>query len=215
MKSTIVIFGMPGVGKGTRLSKFMEGGQERNYEIVSVGNMLRAARKSGTEIGLKAATYMDAGQLVPDEIINAVVIDGMKNMEQNCITDGFPRTVNQAVSMLEAGITPTVVIELTAPKEVIIQRAKARIVCDHCGEAYTLNAYKPPKIEGVCDKCGGSLVRRKDDEEETVKNRLEVYERETYPILDIFATTGIKIFSLDTTSKDIDEQFALIMKKYS
>ena len=213
MKSTTVSFGKPGVGKGTRLSKFMKG-REKDYTIVSVGNMLRAARNSGSDLGLKAASYMDSGALVPDEIINAVVIEGIKNAKTHVITDGFPRTVNQARAMLEAGIIPTVVIELQAPNEVILSRAHDRIVCEKCGEAYTLNDYKPPKEAGICDKCGGKLIRRKDDEEATVMRRLEVYENETYPVLSVLEEAGVEIFVLDTTASDIDEQFALIMEKY-
>lgn len=214
MKSTFVIFGMPGVGKGTRLSKFMEG-REEEYEIVSVGNMLRAARKAGTEIGRKAASYMDSGQLVPDKIINTVVIEGMKGADVNLITDGFPRTVNQAIAMIEADVVPTVVIELKAPRTVILKRALDRIVCEKCGEAYTKNAYKPPKVEGICDKCGGKLIRRKDDEAETVAKRLEVYEKETYPLLKVLEDAGVEICVLDSTAPDIDEQFEILMEKYS
>ena len=213
-KSTFIIFGMPGVGKGTRLSYFMNG-READYQIVSVGNMLRTARKDGTELGLKAAPYMDSGGLVPDDIINAIVIEGMKNANINLITDGFPRTENQARAMIEAGVIPTVVIELQASKEVILQRALDRIVCEKCGEAYTLNDYKPPKETGICDKCGGALIRRKDDEEETVMKRFEVYENDTYPLLAILKEAGVPICVLDTTASDIDEQFKLIMEKYS
>ena len=214
MKSTFVIFGMPGVGKGTRLSKFLNG-READYQIVSVGNMLRAARKAGTEIGLKAASYMDSGALVPDEIVNAAVIEGMKGADVNLITDGFPRTVNQAKAMIEADVVPTVVIELQAPEDVILDRALNRIVCEDCGEAYTLNDYKPPKVEGVCDKCGGKLIRRKDDEEATVLNRFEVYKQETHPLLSVLEEAGVEICVLDATSEDIDEQFSILMEKYS
>ena len=190
MKSTFVIFGMPGVGKGTRLSKFLNG-READYQIVSVGNMLRAARKAGTEIGLKAASYMDSGALVPDEIVNAAVIEGMKGLDVNLITDGFPRTVNQAKAMIEADVVPTVIIELQAPEDVILDRALNRIVCEDCGEAYTLNDYHPPKETGICDKCGGKLIQRHDDEPETVKARLDIYHEETEPLKGFYAERGL------------------------
>lgn len=214
MKSTLVVFGMPGVGKGTRLSNFLDG-RDGEYELMSVGNMLRAARAAGSELGLKAASYMDQGLLVPGEIVNGVVLEGMKNADKNLITDGFPRTIEQAKAMLEADIIPSVVIELVAPREVVLDRALNRIVCKKCGEAYTLNDYHPPKVEGICDKCGGEVGRRKDDEEETVLERFAVYEQDTLPLLKVLEEAGVEICTIDTTASDVDEQFETLMLKYS
>lgn len=214
MKSTLVVFGMPGVGKGTRLSNFLDG-RDGEYELMSVGNMLRAARAAGSELGLKAASYMDQGLLVPGEIVNGVVLEGMKNADKNLITDGFPRTIEQAKAMLEADIIPSVVIELVAPREVVLDRALNRIVCKKCGEAYTLNDYRPPKVEGICDKCGVEVGRRKDDEEETVLERFAVYEQDTLPLLKVLEEAGVEICTIDTTASDVDEQFKTLMLKYS
>ena len=211
MNKVIVLFGKPGAGKGTRLSEFLEG-REENYYVLSVGNLLRKARKEQTELGRQASKYMDAGELVPDEIINAIVLEGIKKEQKPVITDGFPRTVAQAEAMMNAGIIPEVVIEFCVDDEVVLQRARDRIVCEGCGEPYTTNDFKPPKEEGVCDKCGAKLIKRKDDEEETVRNRLEVYERETYPVLEVFVSANVKICSIDNASPDsAKKEFTQIM----
>ena len=208
--NVIVLFGKPGAGKGTRLSEFLEG-REENYYVLSVGNLLRKARKEQTELGKQASKYMDAGELVPDEIINAIVLEGIKKEQKPVITDGFPRTVAQAEAMLEAGIMPDMVIEFCVDDEVVIQRARDRIVCEACGEPYTTNDFKPPKEEGVCDKCGARLIKRKDDQEETVRNRLVVYEQETYPVLEVLANANVKICSINNASPDSREKFQELM----
>jgi len=195
MENVIVLFGKPGAGKGTRLSEFLKG-RENEFEVLSVGNLLRKARKEQTELGKKAASYMDAGQLVPDDIIIEIVIDGLKNAEKPIFTDGFPRTVAQAEAMLRAGICP-LVIEFYVDDEVVLERSRNRIVCTSCGEPYTLTGFKPPMVEGICDKCGNKLVKRADDEEEVVRNRLEVYQKETYPVLNFLGDFGIRTFSVD------------------
>lgn len=206
MKSIIVLFGKPGAGKGTQLSEFLEGREER-FEVLSVGNLLRSARKNKTELGQKASTYMDSGQLVPDEIINAIVIEGIKNSEKTVIIDGFPRTVGQAEAMLNAGVYPDKVIEFYVDDEIVLQRAKDRIVCEKCDEPYTTNNFKRPKIEGKCDKCDGNLVKRKDDAEDVVKKRLEVYQKETYPVLAILEKANIKIYTIDNTTIEAGQKF--------
>ena len=169
--------------------------------------MLRKARKEQTELGKKAEAYMDSGKLVPDEIINGIVIEGIQSAERTVIIDGFPRTVGQAEAMLNAKVYPNKVIELYVDDEIVIQRAKDRIVCDKCGEPYTTNNFKHPKTEGVCDKCGGNLSKRKDDDEEVVRERLNVYKNETYPVLKILKTAEIKIHTIDNTCKDARKQF--------
>lgn len=206
MKSIIVLFGKPGAGKGTQLSEFLEGREER-FEVLSVGNLLRSARKNKTELGQKASVYMDSGQLVPDEIINAIVIEGIKKSEKTVIIDGFPRTVGQAEAMLNASVYPDKVIEFYVDDDVVLQRAKDRIVCEKCGEPYTTNNFKRPKVEGVCDKCGGALLRRKDDDEDVVRNRLEVYQSETYPVLNVLEKANVKIYTIDNTSSEASKKF--------
>ena len=209
----IVLFGKPGAGKGTRLSEFLEG-REENYCVLSVGNLLRKARKDQTELGKQAAKYMDAGKLVPDEIINAIVLEGIKKEQKPVITDGFPRTVAQAEAMLKAGIIPSAVIEFCVDDEVVLQRARDRIVCEACGEPYTTNDFKAPKKAGICDKCGANLIKRKDDEEETVRNRLDVYQQETYPVLEVFTKANVEISSINNTSPDSQKKFEEIKKKF-
>lgn len=210
MKKVIILFGKPGAGKGTRLSEFLEG-RENQYEVLSVGNLLRKARKEQTELGKKASSYMDAGELVPNEIINELVIDAIKKAENTVITDGFPRTVGQAEAMLEASIYPDIVVDFYVDDEIVLQRAKVRVVCQGCGESYTTNDFKPPKKDGICDKCGEKLSKRKDDDEKVVKNRLLVYENETHPVLDVLAGANIKIYTIDNNNVDAAEKFEKLM----
>lgn len=211
MNKVIILFGKPGAGKGTRLSEFLRE-RENEYDVLSVGNLLRKARKEQTELGKRASSYMDAGQLVPDDIINAIVIDGLKNTEKPIFTDGFPRTIAQAEAMLQAGIYPAIVIEFLVDDEVIIERSRHRVVCS-CGESYALNGFKLPKVEGICDKCGGNLFRRADDEEDVVRRRLEVYQNETYPVKQVLADAGINIEIVDNSdSKGASTKFESLMK---
>lgn len=205
-----LLFGKPGVGKGTRLGEFLKG-KGGVFEVISPGNSLRKARKEQTELGRQAESYMNSGALVPDEIINEIVIDAIRNAKNPIIIDGFPRTVGQAAAMLEAGFLPRQVIELYVDDEVVIRRAKDRIVCSNCGEPYTTNDFKPPRMQGVCDKCGGALVRRTDDEEEVVKERLKVYREKTYPVKEFFSDNGVQINTIDNSSPDAGEKFANLM----
>lgn len=199
MESKVVVFSKPGAGKGTRIEKF-EAANGHLYGILSVGNLLRAERKQQTDLGKKAESYMKAGQLVPDAIINEIAIKGLEGAQEPIITDGYPRTVVQAEAMLDADIIPALVIELDVPDEVIIQRAKDRIICEDCGASYTLNEYNPPKQAGICDKCSGKLVKREDDDEETVKKRLKTYHEEAYPALGVFKKHGVAVYTIDNTN---------------
>jgi len=210
MKNVIVLFGKPGAGKGTRLSEFLKGREEK-YEVLSVGNLLRKARKEQTELGKKANEYMDSGRLVPDEIINKIIIEGIQKADKTVILDGAPRTACQAMLMLENGIYPTKVINFYVDDDTVLERAKHRIVCEDCGESYTTNEFKHPKMEGICDKCGGKLSRRKDDEEDVVRHRLAVYREQTEPALDVFVNNVITIFTIDNTREDAGKKFAEIL----
>ena len=198
MKNVIVLFGKPGAGKGTRLSEFLEG-REEQFEVLSVGNLLRKARQERTELGKKVEGYIDSGRLVPDEIINELVLDGIKNSKKNVILDGSPRTAGQAKAMINAGIYPDKVINLYVDDELVLYRTSIRITCEKCGESYTTDAFRPPKQKGICDKCGGKLSKRPDDEEEVVRNRLRVYENQTYPVLDIFSENNVRIITIDNS----------------
>ena len=201
MGKVIVLFGKPGAGKGTRLSEFLKG-REEQYDVLSVGNLLRKARKEQTELGKRAETYMDAGKLVPDGIINAIVIEGLKNSEKPIFTDGFPRTVAQAEAMLQAGIYPAIVIEFWVDDDVVVERSRNRIVCESCGEPYTLGSFKPPKVEGICDKCSGKLIRRSDDEEPVVRRRLEVYQNETYPVKKVLVDEDVIVTTINNSDSE-------------
>ena len=185
----IVLLGAPGAGKGTQAAKLVE---EFGTPHISTGDMLRAAVKAGTELGKKAKSYMDAGDLVPDDVIIGIVTERLA--EDDCkngyILDGVPRTIAQAAALEKAGITFDDVISIEISDETIMERMSGRRVCESCGASYHMVAV-PPKQEGVCDKCGGKLVQRKDDAPETVKARLEVYHKETEPLKDFYAQRGL------------------------
>ena len=185
----LILLGAPGAGKGTQAERLCK---ELNVPTISTGNILRAAIKNGTPTGLKAKSFMDAGRLVPDDVIIGIITERLA--EADCrdgyILDGVPRTIAQAEAMEKAGITFDAVISIEIADETIMDRMSGRRVCESCGASYHLVAV-PPKQEGVCDKCGGKLVQRKDDEPETVKARLEVYHRETEPLKDFYAQRGL------------------------
>ena len=185
----MILLGAPGAGKGTqaeRLCKVLE------IPTISTGNILRAAVKNGTPTGLKAKAFMDAGKLVPDEVIIGIITERLA--EDDCkngyILDGVPRTIAQAEAMEKAGINFDAVVSSEGADEVIMERMSGRRVCESCGASYHLVAV-PPKVAGVCDSCGGKLVQRKDDAPETVKDRLAVYHKETEPLKDFYAQRGL------------------------
>ena len=185
----MILLGAPGAGKGTqaeRLCKVLE------IPTISTGNILRAAVKNGTPTGLKAKAFMDAGKLVPDEVIIGIITERLA--EDDCkngyILDGVPRTIAQAEAMEKAGINFDAVVSIEVADEGIMERMSGRRVCESCGASYHLVAV-PPKVAGVCDSCGGKLVQRKDDAPETVKDRLAVYHKETEPLKDFYAQRGL------------------------
>ena len=185
----MILLGAPGAGKGTqaeRLCKVLE------IPTISTGNILRAAVKNGTPTGLKAKAFMDAGKLVPDEVIIGIITERLA--EDDCkngyILDGVTRTIAQAEAMEKAGINFDAVVSIEVADEVIMERMSGRRVCESCGASYHLVAV-PPKVAGVCDNCGGKLVQRKDDAPETVKDRLAVYHKETEPLKDFYAQRGL------------------------
>ena len=184
----LILLGAPGAGKGTQADIIS---QRLNIPTISTGNMLRAAVKNGTPVGLKAKEYMDAGKLVPDEVIIGIVAERLA--EPDCangyILDGVPRTIAQAEALEAAGIHFDVVLSIEISDETIIDRMSGRRACTACGATYHVVS-APSKVEGKCDKCGTDLVLRDDDKPETVKNRLTVYHNETEPLKDFYAQRG-------------------------
>ena len=185
----LILLGAPGAGKGTQAEIICA---KLNIPSISTGNILRAAVKEGTEMGLKAKSFMDAGALVPDEVIIGILKERLA--QDDCangfILDGVPRTIAQAEAIETMGIRIDKVLELSVADDVIVERMSGRRVCEKCGASYHIVAV-PPKAEGVCDVCGGELVTRKDDKPETVKNRLAVYHRETEPLKDFYRERGV------------------------
>ena len=185
----LILLGAPGAGKGTQAERLSK---ELKIPTISTGNILRAAIKNRTPTGLKAKSFMDAGKLVPDEVIIGIITERLA--EEDCangyILDGVPRTIAQAEAIESAGIHFDAVVSIEISDETIMERMSGRRVCEACGASYHLVAV-PPKQEGVCDKCGGKLIQRKDDAPETVKARLEVYHKETEPLKDFYAKRGL------------------------
>lgn len=181
----IILLGAPGAGKGTQAAVICE---KLNIPTISTGNIIREALKNGTEMGLKAKSYMDAGKLVPDEVVIGIVKERLA--QDDCangfILDGFPRTIPQAEALDAMGVVIDKVIDIEVADEVIVNRLSGRRVCEKCGRPYHLESLKP-KAEGICDDCGGTLVQRKDDSIETVKARLDIYHNETEPLKDYYA----------------------------
>ena len=189
MGMKLILLGAPGAGKGTQAEVLCK---ELDIPTISTGNILRAAIKNGTPVGLQAKAYMDAGKLVPDEVIIGIITErvAQEDCKNGYILDGVPRTIAQAEALEKAGITFDDVISIEISDETIMERMSGRRVCEHCGASYHLVAV-PPKVPGVCDSCGGKLVQRHDDEPETVKHRLEVYHKETEPLKDFYAERGL------------------------
>lgn len=185
----LILLGAPGAGKGTQAEILCK---EFSIPTISTGNILRAAIKNGTPTGLKAKSFMDAGKLVPDDVIIGVITDRLA--EPDCangyILDGVPRTIAQAEALEKAGIHFDSVVSIEISDQEIKERMAGRRVCEHCGASYHVVAV-PPKKEGVCDKCGGKLSRRHDDDPEVVQQRLEVYHKETEPLKDFYKSRGV------------------------
>ncbi len=184
----IIVLGAPGAGKGTQaeiLSKKLD------IPTISTGNILRAAVKAGTPTGLKAKSFMDAGALVPDDVIIGILAEALR--EPACgkgyILDGVPRTIPQAQAMEDQGVAIDVALALEVDDDVIVERMSGRRTCPDCGASYHV-VNNPPKKEGVCDACGAKLTIRSDDAPETVRSRLDTYHQQTQPLLAFYAERG-------------------------
>ncbi len=184
----LILLGAPGAGKGTQAEIIC---QKKNIPTISTGNILREALKNGTEMGLKAKSYMESGQLVPDKILIGIIKDRIKepDCENGFILDGFPRTIPQAEALDAMGAGIDAVLDIEVPDEDIVTRMSGRRVCEKCGSSYHV-LYKQPRVEGKCDNCGGTLVQRKDDHPDTVKERLEVYHSQTEPLKEFYSKQG-------------------------
>ena len=165
--------------------------EKYNLPAISTGNIIRAALKNGTEMGLKAKAFIDSGKLVPDDVVIGIIKERLRedDCENGFILDGFPRTIPQAEALDSMGIVIDKVIDIEVSDEKIVKRMSGRRVCSACGSSFHLD-YKKPKADGVCDSCGEALVQRKDDAPETVADRLDVYHRETEPLKDYYEKTG-------------------------
>ncbi len=185
----LMFLGAPGAGKGTQAEIVSE---RYNIPAISTGALLREAMANGTELGMKAKSYMNGGALVPDEVVIGIIKERLvaDDCKNGFILDGFPRTVDQAKALDEMNIKMDGVISIEVEDEAIITRLGGRRLCGKCGSSYHVE-YKPTAVAGVCDKCGGELIIRADDKPEVIKSRLDVYHAQTEPLKDFYAAKGI------------------------
>ena len=184
----LILMGAPGAGKGTQSEKISE---KWGIPAISTGDMLRAAIKAGTELGMTAKSFMDEGKLVPDEIVIGIIKEYLTSdaCKNGFILDGFPRSIPQAEALDAMGVKIDAVLSIEVADEKIVERMSGRRVCT-CGASYH-TAYKPSQKEGICDKCGAELFIRKDDAPETVQNRLHTYHAVTEPLKDFYSKKGL------------------------
>ena len=203
----LILLGAPGAGKGTQAAVISE---RLNIPQISTGNIIREALRSGTEMGLKAKSFIDSGKLVPDEVVIGIIQERLQNddCKNGFILDGFPKTIPQAEALDEMGVTIDKVIDFEVPDDVIVTRLSGRRVCEKCGRPYHLVDLKP-RVEGICDDCTGALIQRKDDQVDTIKARLEIYHSETEPLKGYYEAQG-KLSIVDGTAP-IDEATRLTM----
>lgn len=217
-QSVFILLGAPGAGKGTqavRLSQTLEVPQ------ISTGDLFRENLKNKTPIGIKAQGYMDKGELVPDEVVLAMLFEriAQKDCEKGYILDGFPRTLPQAEALdaqLAKDKAHVVVLSLEVPDSLIVERLTGRIVCEKCGAPYH-TLYSQPKASGICDRDGGKLIQRKDDSEAVVKERLSIYHKQTAPLVEYYSSKGNLVsidgsLSKEATISQIDAALANIQK---
>ncbi|MBC1349682.1 adenylate kinase [Listeria welshimeri] len=208
----LVLMGLPGAGKGTQAEQIVE---KYNIPHISTGDMFRAAMKNNTELGKKAKSFMDNGNLVPDEVTNGIVRERLAedDAKNGFLLDGFPRTVEQAAELenilSDLGTELDAVINIEVDKDVLMKRLTGRWICRTCGKTYH-EIYNPPKVAGKCDLDGGELYQREDDKKETVENRLNVNMKQTKPLLDFYSEKG-KLHSING-EQDINDVFVDVEK---
>jgi adenylate kinase len=200
----LILLGAPGAGKGTVAKQLT---QLDGSVQISTGDILRGAVQAGTELGKKAEAFMKAGDLVPDDLIMGIMEERLQ--EDDCakgfLLDGFPRTIPQAEALKELlarlNIELDFAVEIDVPREVILDRLTTRRTCVDCGAIYNVKSM-PPKVEGVCDKCGGKVVQRDDETEEAISNRLDVYNEKTAPLVDFYKNEDM-LLTVSATSSDV------------
>lgn len=184
----LILLGAPGAGKGTQAEVICE---RFHIPAISTGNMIREALRNATEMGLKAKSFMDTGTLVPDDVVIGIIKERLAkdDCKDGFILDGFPRTVPQAAALDEMGVIIDRVIDIEVADAAIEKRLSGRRVCEKCGASYHVD-FKPSVADGLCDKCDGALVIRKDDQPATIRDRLAIYHEQTEPLKDYYAKTG-------------------------
>ena len=184
----LILLGAPGAGKGTQAEIICE---KLSIPAISTGNIIREAIKNGTKVGLEAQSYIERGDLVPDEVVIGIIKERLAadDCKNGFILDGFPRTIPQAEALDKLGVEIDCVLEIDVADEDVISRLSGRRVCEKCGASYHVQ-YKQPKNEDVCDLCGANLIMRKDDNPETIKERLKVYHDQTEPLKDYYRNCG-------------------------
>jgi len=204
----LILLGAPGAGKGTQAEIISE---KYNIPTISTGNIIRAALKNGTEMGLKAKSYIDAGNLVPDDVVIGIIKERLAedDCENGFILDGFPRTIPQAEALDKMNFNMDYALSIEVADSEIVKRMSGRRVCEKCGASYHTEFKKPAK-EGICNVCEGKLVIRKDDEPETVMNRLNVYHEQTEPLKDYYAKAG-KLLTVEG-QQGIEDTTALVLR---
>jgi len=190
----LMMLGPPGAGKGTQAQRLVG---ELGIVQISTGDMLRGARRKGTELGRKAAEFMDAGNLVPDEVVIGIVKERLDedDVQNGFVLDGFPRTVEQARALADMGVALDAVLNIRVSEEEVVRRLGGRLSCPGCGATFH-EAFNPPEQAGVCDKCGGELIKREDDQPEAIRRRLRAYEQQTSPLVSFYEERG-KLVDID------------------
>ncbi|MDO4778413.1 MAG: adenylate kinase [Tissierellia bacterium] len=204
----LILLGPPGAGKGTQAKRIIE---DYNLVHISTGDIFRSNIKQETELGLKVKDILASGALVPDELTNDIVFDRLSkdDCKNGFLLDGYPRNLNQAKALdnwiLQNRLELTKVLDITVDKQLLIKRISGRRVCPNCGGSYHI-VNEPPKVEGICDKCGTSVIQRPDDNEETIRQRIEIYENQTSPLIEYYKKQG-KLVEFDG-NKSIDEVYS-------
>ena len=207
----LILLGAPGAGKGTQAEVISE---RYNIPTISTGNIIRAALKNGTQMGLKAKAYIDSGRLVPDDVVIGIIKERLA--EDDCqngfILDGFPRTIPQAEALDSMNVSIDAALSLEVSDREIVKRMSGRRVCEKCGASYHTE-YKKPKTEGICDACGAPLIIRKDDEPDTVLDRLDIYHKQTEPLKSYYKNQG-KLITVEGQPK-VEDTTKLVLDTLS